>query len=182
MKRLSCGSFRRFVLPSMLIGLVLSAGVARADYVYTFTSTLNPLLPNGSVQFFENSILTAVTTISTFSSDTLGLESLLLAPESGENCGNIDAPGPCIAPTFNSELGTITSFYYFSSNLTSTGTYSTAPVAGFNMGTLQISQVPEPCTFLLTGLLLLVGLWVARKQATGHRSGLRPEGFRSLGA
>jgi hypothetical protein len=77
-------------------------------------------------------------------------------------------PGPCIETNFASA----TLFCYFSSNLTSTGTYSANGMG--NAGTLQISQeitpvpVPEPSAFLLTGFVLLVGLWVARKQAFCH--------------
>jgi hypothetical protein len=159
MKILSCGSFRRFVLPSVMIGFVLSAaGLARADYLYTFTSTTSPFI--GSAQFSENSILSVSTTITSFSSDTIsGLDSLSIAPESGEDCSLFF--GPCIAANFS----TFTVPYFFSSNLTSTGTDSTEPFS--NTGTLQVSQtsaVPEPSAFLLTGIGLLVGLWAARKQ------------------
>ncbi|HTV54264.1 MAG TPA: PEP-CTERM sorting domain-containing protein [Terriglobia bacterium] len=163
MKKLSCWSFSHFVLQSVMIGLVLSAaGVARADYLYTFTTTTSPF--TGSAQFSENSILTASTTITTFSSNTIsGLASLSIAPESGEDCSLFF--GPCIATNFS----TFTVPYFFSSNLTSTGTYSTEPFS--NTGTLDVSQAsaaPEPSAFLLTGIGLLVGLWVARKHVFGR--------------
>ena len=172
MKKLSCWSFRRFVLPSVMIGLVLSAaGVARASFLYTFTATSGPI---GSAQFSENSILTAPTTITTFSSDTFsGLESLTIAPESGQTCIETPVLGPCVADTLSSFNGE-TFFYFFSSNLTSTGTF-TATGTNLNNGTLQISQVgavPEPSAFLLTGLVLVVGLWVARKEVFTQSSEL----------
>ena len=140
--------------------VAVSAPTAHADtFTYDFTSTTA-----GSAEFTESSILTSTTTISSFTSDTFSnLLSLLLAPESGGTCGFL-APGPCIAVSTG---GGGTSFYYFSSNLTSTGTYDTNS-NGFS-GTLEISEVstaPAPSSVAL--MLLGVGLvFVMRKR--GHQ-------------
>lgn len=157
-------SFGRFVLPAVgAMVALLVPGVARADYVYTFSST-GSQEPLGSAQFDVTSILTASTTISTFTSETFStaiLDSISIAPEPGQDCGIANA-GRCIAVTFG--LGA-TYFYYFNSDLTSTGTFDTYMTNG-NVGSLQISQVaatPEPNSLLLIAGAL-PAVWLARKR------------------
>lgn len=154
----------------MLAVMVVAVGApnAHADsFTYDFTSTTAGA--TGSVEFTESSILTSLTTISSFTSDTFSnLLSLTIAPESGESCGFL-AGGPCIGATFPFGGGTLTAFYTFSSNLTSTGTYDTN---GSNSGTLVISEVstaPEPSSVAL--MLLGVGLvfLLRKRNSRGHQ-------------
>jgi len=150
---------------ALILTLLATPRLARADgFTYTFTDDYH----GGSATFSESSILTTTTTISTFTSNTIsGVTSLSLAPESGDDCiGNsgISEAGPCIAENFGS---TATALFYFSSNLTSTGTYDTS--VGLS-GTIQISEqvaAPEPSSLLSLGSGLLglgVGIFKRRRQ------------------
>ena len=156
-----------WIMLAVMVVAVCAPNAHADTFTYDFTSTTAAEAGDtGSAEFTESSILTSATTITSFTSDTFSnLVSLLIAPESGENCSPFGAPGPCIAVSTGDG---VTSFYYFSSNLTSTGTYDTKS-NGFS-GTLKISEVsttaPEPSSVAL--MLLGVGLvFVLRKR--GHQ-------------
>src|SRR4029077_2977525 len=117
--------------------MVVAVGAAPNAHADSFTYVLTSnAFPDGSAEFTESSILTSVATITSFTSNTFSpnVVSLIIAPESGELCGG--SPGPCIMSIFSIPGGTGFQNYYFSSNLTSTGTYDTTP--GTHLGTLEI--------------------------------------------
>lgn len=162
MKNICYSSLRRLVLPGVMVALALSfAGAARGDILYSFSS--NEIAP-GVAQFTQTSVLTAATTINTFTADSLGLTSLSIAPQSGGSCfpaAPASAPGPCIGAF----VGGNGFFFFYATSLTSLGTYTSS---SFGQGTLQITQTttPEPGagTFALLGILFVAGLWLKQRR------------------
>lgn len=162
MKSICYSPLRRLVLPGVIVALALSfAGAARGDILYSFSS--NEIGP-GVAQFTEPSVLTAATTINAFTSDSLGLTSLSIAPQSGGSCfpaAPAAAPGPCIGAF----MGGHGFFFFYAASLTSLGTHTPS---SFIQGTLQITQTPTPepgaGTLALLGTLLVAGLWVRQRR------------------
>src|SRR5882724_4360729 len=93
--------------------------------------------------FLESSILTSATTVSTFLSNPNGVTSVVLGPDSGDNCGFVGAPGPCISTTRPLVGGSVTALSYFAVAFESVGTFT-----GNNaiLTITEVAAVPEPAT------------------------------------
>ena len=155
------------VLALVIVGI--GAPVARADYIYTLSTDYSGIngLPAGSTvswQFEVPSLLTATTTITSFSSASLG--------PGLSGCGGVlDAKLPILpAPTPYSGA-VITQFETSCNGINGVGTFTFGDLnpgfvhtarafSGQIVGTLAIFSTPEPSSMLLLagGLTGLLGL------------------------
>jgi hypothetical protein len=204
MKKRSNSSFKRLVLPCMTAALVLlAAGVARADSIYTVTLTqigpnvvatgsgaidltgltsfgsafASPELypdhgiigtgPSGTIDLYTGSSgpFSFGPGSAAFPSSTSG-DSVFL-----EDFGlDIDVPQGYVSGTSLSSSATFDSATLASLGVTP-GTYTWTWDSGANSFVLEIPEftvTPEPGSFLLIGIGLLAGLWLARRQVFAH--------------
>jgi hypothetical protein len=144
-------TMKRFITIFASIALTLCvAKPAAADFLYDLTGL------DGHQQFQTSSILTSTTTITTFIVNTSSFQTLVLGPDSGDNCnvpGFFTKAGPCVNIFTLANGGVSGADQVMLQTFESVGTFTGN--LGAHLTISEVSAVPEPTILML--LLIAVG-------------------------
>jgi hypothetical protein len=161
----------RFLPVAALLALMVTVSPASADVLYdvNFAATFGPL--QSHLQFTEPSILSALTTVSSFSLETGDpISSLVLSPSpGGATCSapGIQVANPCVVFSFaNGDLVGLVGLSPF--NSLGTISLNQGPIT-FSLTISPITGVPEPSSFACLGTVVAAVVVAFRRRRTGGR-------------